>query len=88
MLHVIVSVRDAKADVFGPPQCFKTEGVAVRSFEDVLKARDGENLMAQFPSDFALYYLGKFNDATGSFSPEMPKVIVQADQIIRKDGKV
>lgn len=63
----VVSVYDAAVTAFGRPVFVPAVGVAVRGFGDEVNRPDGGD-MSKHPSDFTLYHLGHFDDATGQFS--------------------
>lgn len=86
---IVCAVRDAKSEAFGRPFFAQTLGIAVRSFEDEVKRADPENTMFMHPADFALYALGKFDDNSGEFRTETPKMLCQGNEImVIKDRKV
>lgn len=85
MRMVIVSVRDAKADLYMRPWFVQTAGVAIRSFSDEVNREDKENHLYNHPSDFALYEIGLFDDADGKIYPyDVPKLLINADAIRMK----
>jgi len=62
---VVCSIRDAKAD-FHQPFFVKTKGEALRGLMDILS--DPNSNIHKYPEDFALFYLGTFDELTGSFA--------------------
>lgn len=66
MIHQVLSVFDLKARAFAVPFFVPAVLVGVRSF--TAACRDPESLLAKFPSDYALYHLGSFDDSVGAFS--------------------
>lgn len=78
------SVRDAKSEVFGRPFFVQSLGVAVRSFEDEVSRDHPENTMHRHPGDFSLWALGKYDDADGTFEPEVPKLVLQATEVLKR----
>jgi len=59
------SVYDSKSEVFSPPMCFGTKGMAVRWFSDMA---NGQNkAISDHPGDFTLFQIGEYNDGTGAF---------------------
>lgn len=61
----MLAVRDAKVEAFMVPFFAQSVGSAERSFGDL--ARDKEHAVGQHPEDYALFYLGSFNQETGQF---------------------
>lgn len=81
MKHVILSVRDAKSEVFGRPFFTNTIGTAIRSFADEVNRKHEENLMHTHSADFSLWQLGHYEDGTGTFETMTPKLLVQALEV-------
>lgn len=79
MKYKIVCVRDRVADVYSVPQFVLNLGAAIRGFGDEVRRPHSENSpnnLNQHPEDFDLYFLGEYEDETGSFEPlERPKQI-------------
>lgn len=64
MILGIYAIKDLKAAAFTPPFFQPRQEVAVRAFSDAIGDRD--HPMSRHPEDYHLFYLGDFNDATGS----------------------
>ena len=63
MLHVITAIRDSASATFGKPVFTPTRAVAVRAL--AAEVNDGaESLLRSNPSDFELFELGTYDDAT------------------------
>ena len=65
MITQVCAVRDVKTEMFSQPLFYVTKGVAVRSFADEVQ-REGSEI-GMHPEDYALFYLGTYNDETGAF---------------------
>jgi len=77
MILKAYSIRDAKAEVFNTPFFQKTHGEAERNFQQLVK--DGKSMVAQYPEDYDLYYLGTYDDQTGTIDPlDTPQHITKA----------
>lgn len=63
MITKAFCVYDSKALVYGVPMFIPSVGAAVRSFADV--CNDPDSVVCKHPSDFVLYEIGEFDDATG-----------------------
>lgn len=73
----IYSIRDSKAEIYNAPFFQKTHGEAERSFKTL--ANDQKSTVCQHPEDFDLWYLGVYNDRTGTIqSLETPQHIAKA----------
>lgn len=59
----IFSVRDTKAGQFMTPWFSKSLAQAQRSF--IQMSNNSESIIHQFPADFAMFYLGEFDDESG-----------------------
>lgn len=86
MIHIMCSVRDVKSEVFGRPFFTPSVGVAIRSFDDEVNRANADNVMHHHSQDFSLYQLGTFNDVDATFDAIMPKLLVTAEQVKKKEG--
>lgn len=71
----IFSIQDKVADFFMNPFHCRTIGEAERTFTNAVSTLDVNNLMSKHPDNFALYYVGEFNEATGVITPRNPELI-------------
>lgn len=67
---LLFALMDRKAGAFLRPAPAQTEAEAVRSV--TLAVRQGDNNLAQFSEDFALYEVGSFDAAEGRITPTFP----------------
>lgn len=67
MRYCVVSVFDRATQAFARPVFVRSEREAVRSFTDEVLRVDPANELSKHPGDFELWFLGEFDDATGSF---------------------
>jgi hypothetical protein len=82
MLHFVVCVKDRAAEVFNRPFFVPHRNVAVRDFTDEVNRSAADNQLNKHPDDFDLYLLGTYDDNTGSFSLDVPTVLVRAKDVI------
>lgn len=76
----IFSVLDSKVKAFGQPFFQRTHGEAERSFTQVV--RDPKSSIHPFPEDYDLYFLGEYDDQTGTVEPlDTPQHVVKAVQL-------
>lgn len=66
MILSVVSVFDKAAAAYSRPFFVPTLGMAIRSFSDEANRADEDNPMYKHPSDYELYHLGSFDDASGT----------------------
>lgn len=71
MIVNVYSVFDCKAHIWMPPFTFRTDAEAIRALTNT--ANDPNSSMGQHPADFALYRIGKFDDASGEVIAESEK---------------
>lgn len=77
------SIRDSKSQIFNPPFYKKTHGEAERDFSTLVK--DEKSMIAQYPEDFDLYYVGTYQDDTGTIqSLDTPQHIIKAVNAIQR----
>lgn len=63
----MLSVYDKKAEVFGMLFPANTIGAAERMLTDQVNRAADDNMVSKYPSDFALYQIGVFDDNAGKF---------------------
>jgi len=79
----IYSVFDTKAQKFGVPFFQQNDVIAVRSFTRAVN--DPSTDLNAFPSDFALYNLGEFDDQTASLQVNpQPQLVCSALNVKEK----
>lgn len=77
----IYAVYDEKAEMFGTPQFFKSDGMALRTLQDMVT--QNESIIANHPEDFSLYRLGDYDDNQGLLFPvERPVLVVRAITLV------
>lgn len=83
MEYVICSVRDVAVGAFGRPIFVVSKAQGVRSFRDEVNRAESE--MHAHPEDYALFYLGVFDDQGGQFRTlEMPELLVEARNLVEE----
>lgn len=68
------SLLDVKALQYNPPFFQTTDAVAIRALRDLVN--DLNTTVGRHPSDFKLYCIGTYDDATGHFEPLQPHMHV------------
>lgn len=76
------SVKDKKADEFGPPYCAKNDKVAMRMFQQLLEKASPWAVM-----DYALYQIGYFDPVTGVVDALAVKEVSVPNEMIEKYKK-
>ena len=72
MLMQVYSVKDEAVGVFFQPFFAAHDIIAIRMFQAGLKRED--NLLSNYPNDYALYRIGTWAERTGKVIPENPPV--------------
>lgn len=82
MKQYIYTVHDQKAEAFLP--CFQapTDGIAERSFKDLVN-QDGHQF-SRYAEDYTLIRVACIDDSTGVVTPENPLTIAQGIALKRK----
>ena len=84
MLHKMYSIRDLKGEIFNTPFPAPTHAAAERNFEQVV--RDPKTTIAQYPSDYDLYYIGDYDDNTGLMHPlQVPQLQCNAVTLVPRN---
>lgn len=65
MITRMFSIFDSKAANFSTPFFMHTNGLAIRSFSDLVN--DPKTRIHLHPEDYSLFYLGEFDDLIGNF---------------------
>lgn len=83
MVRKMFSVRDQKSELFNVPFFKSTHGEAERDFRTL--CQDEKSVVARYPEDFDLYYLGEYDDNSGKFQPvDTPQHVVKAVNCLPK----
>lgn len=70
VIEHVFAILDSKSNVFGPPFCAKSNGDAIRSFDQLVNdMSNNRSLISQFPADFFLYRIGSYNLSKGLLVP-------------------
>jgi len=74
MKHLLVAIRDAKAEFFSPPVIVRTRGEAIRSFSDAVN--DPQHQFHGHAEDFALFELGTVDVLTGEVAGGVSPLLI------------
>lgn len=77
----IYSVFDTKSKLYSMPHFQPSDGVAIRDFSTA--CQDEKTKLNQYPSDFSLYAVGKFNVETGEIEACNPEQLCNAAEFIQ-----
>lgn len=79
-MKVIVTVKDSKADCYGPLITLGTLPEAIRSFQQLV--RDTKSQINMYPDDYDMYQVATWDDQTGKLEAfDTPHHIVKAIQM-------
>lgn len=85
MISNAYSVFDTKSLLFNLPFFAVNDGSAIRSFMDL--ANDANTTVGRHPSDFVLYHVGHYDDATGGVQPIAPlRHVIDAIALVHKQS--
>lgn len=70
------AIRDLKAEGFNVPFFQPTFGLAERVFKEA--CQDEKTVFAKNKEDFSLYYIGEYDQSSGTIKPEVPKLVCTA----------
>jgi len=59
----VFSIYDTKTEAYAQPFYMQTKGAAIRAFTEL--ANNAEHQIGKYPSDYALFELGTFDDTSG-----------------------
>lgn len=81
----VFSVHDEAVDAFMQPIFLRSQGEAVRALRLTINDRRAEHVFAQSPKDYALYYLGVFDESSGKFTQkDVPELVVRLSALVEK----
>jgi len=80
----IFTVYDTKAAIYGQPFYAVTDGIALRMFSDAVNNNSPDNALNRYPEDFTLYYIGEFDDATGSVTGNLNPILVANGTVVKQ----
>lgn len=80
------AVYDKQTQAFNMPFFCRTRGEAIRSFTDAVGDRNTQ--FCKYPADYAMFYLGEFDDGSGVFEPVAggPQPVIQALECVVQDA--
>lgn len=67
---LVYSIYDEKALCYGLPFFQKTDGIAIRLFNDLVN--DPDSSLYKHPSDYKLYRIGSFEELSALIEPVTP----------------
>lgn len=83
MLLNVYSIFDVKGKCFGQPFFMAHNGIALRSFSDLIQ--DKNTTICKHPEDFKLYLIGEYDDNSGALcSKPQPEFMANATDFIDK----
>lgn len=71
MITLLVSIKDRAVEAFQGIMTVRTQGEALRAFQDAIRNPESRNLH-NHPDDHDLYIIGDFNDQDGTVTPRTP----------------
>lgn len=77
MIKKMYAVFDKVAEIYSAPMVVRAEGEALRICKATVNDPQRSTQVAENPSDFALYALGKYDDSTGVLEPENPSKVIE-----------
>ncbi len=84
MVLKIYSVFDKKTVLYGRPFYAHNSGHAIRCMQDEVDRGEKDSQLARYPSDFALYSVGAFDDNKGIITPIEPICIIEITDLVKE----
>lgn len=82
MIYKVFAVKDKAVDSYSSPFTQATIEAGIRMWRDLIMFEQGNNRYKRSPDDYALHYIGTFDDETGEMAPSAPLVIKTANEVI------
>lgn len=80
MILEIYSALDRAVKAYMQPFFVRSRGEALRSFTDAVNSQDHQ--FHKHAGDYSLWFLGRYDDATGSFAAVEPERVVTALEVL------
>lgn len=81
----VVAVFDSAVQAFGRPIFVPAIGAGIRSFSDEVNRKAEGNGLYDHPEDFSLWYLGLFDEDSGTFiDTEGKRSLLRGQDVERK----
>lgn len=78
-------MKDKLAKVYGSPQFFTNDGVALRAVISLVNMEKQDNNIAMYPEDHALYAIGEWDSQTGIITTEEPRLVCECAELKDQD---
>lgn len=75
------AIRDVQVGLYNRPYFMISKGQAIRSFTDEINRPSDENPMYKHPSDYELFYLGEYDEASGTFITLQPELVLSGANV-------
>lgn len=79
MIYQAFSIYDIKTAKYSMPMFVDNEADAKRN---VIAAAKGQSMLAMFPGDYELFYIGEFDSADGNFTNIAPSKVCSVVDLI------
>ena len=83
----VYSIFDVVTKSYMTPFYVAVEGQAFRIFTDIVNNPEKNTDISRNPGQFALFYLGEFDDQTGKFSSGTPEEKLMGHQVVAEEEK-
>lgn len=78
----LYTVLDKQVNTYNTPFFQPTDVHAVRIFKAEINRKEGGNMLAAYPSDFALYTVGEWDADIGLIEAHTPKLITEGKNAV------
>lgn len=78
----IYAIHDNAIEAFSQPFFVQAQGQAVRMFMD--ESRNEQSQLNKHPEDFALFYIGEFDERTGEITNNNTERVARAIDFVNK----
>lgn len=73
-MEKIYTVQDSKAETCLKPMFLKSNGEAIRLFENEVNAAEKSTMLAKYPADYTLFAIGEYDERSGMITPYDAKI--------------
>lgn len=80
MILKVYAIHDHAAGAYMVPHFMASHGLMNRAFSDAIN--DPQSNLHKHPDDYRLYYIGTYDDATGTLTPVKPELLSRGTDFI------
>lgn len=81
-MKLYFAVKDLAVQAFGIPFLVRSQGEALRSFQDEVNKVGTDSAIAAHPDDYELYKIATYDEVEGTIAGQQPELIARAKDLL------